>query len=37
MAMKINDHLFHFREQEWHAPKKPGSLRIAFDWEEAND
>lgn len=37
MAMKINDHLFHFREQEWHAPKKPGSLRIAFDWEEAHD
>lgn len=37
MAMKINDHLFHFREQEWHAPKNPGSLRIAFDWEEAHD
>jgi crossover junction endodeoxyribonuclease RusA len=37
MAMKINDHLFHFREQEWHQPQKPGSLRIAFDWEEAHD
>lgn len=36
LAMGINDHLFHFREQEWSDPKAPGSLRIECDWEEAD-
>lgn len=38
LAFGINDHLFHFREQEWNKPKKPGSLTIVCDWiqEEVN-
>lgn len=33
-AVGIDDHLFHFREQEWHKPKKPGKLTVMLDWEE---
>lgn len=33
-AVGIDDHLFHFREQEWHKPKKPGKLTVILDWEE---
>lgn len=32
LALGIDDHLFHFREQVWHEPKKPGSLVIFCDW-----
>ena len=33
-AVGVDDHLFHFREQEWHKPKKPGKLTVIIDWEE---
>lgn len=33
-AVGVDDHLFHFREQEWHKPKKPGKLTVMLDWEE---
>lgn len=33
-AVGIDDHLFHFREQEWHKPQKPGKLTVMLDWEE---
>lgn len=33
-AVGVDDHLFHFREQEWHKPKKPGKLTVTLDWEE---
>lgn len=36
-AVGIDDHLFHFREQEWHMPKKPGKLTIVLDWEETTN
>lgn len=36
-AMKVNDTIFHFREQVWHEPVKPGNLTIVLDWEEPNE
>lgn len=36
-AVGIDDHLFHFREQEWHKPKKPGKLTVILDWEETTN
>lgn len=35
-ALGINDHLFHFREQEWLEtdPGKKGKLKIVLDWDE---
>lgn len=36
-AVGIYDHLFHFREQEWHKPKKPGKLTVMLDWEERSN
>lgn len=34
-ALGVDDHTFHFREQEWHPPEKPGRLVIVLDWEQA--
>lgn len=38
MAMGINDHFFHFREQIWKTPdpKGKGILRVVCEWEEAD-
>lgn len=36
-AVGVDDHLFHFREQEWHKPKKPGKLTVIIDWEEKSN
>lgn len=33
-AFKIDDHLFHLREQLWHPDEKPGKLIIEADWED---
>ena len=30
----VDDHLFHFLEQEWHEPEAPGRLVVRLDWEE---
>lgn len=36
-AVGIDDHFFHFREQQWRTPKKPGKLTIVLDWEETTN
>lgn len=36
-AMRINDTVFHFREQVWHDAEKPGKLIVRFDWEEEHE
>lgn len=36
-AIGIDDHFFHFREQLWRTPKKPGKLTICLDWKEEFD
>lgn len=38
MAMGINDHVFHFREQIWQKPDPEGKgiLRVVCEWEEAD-
>lgn len=30
----VDDHWFHFLEQEWHEPEAPGRLVVRLDWEE---
>ena len=32
-AIGIDDSLFHFREQDWREPTKPGRLSVILDWE----
>lgn len=36
-AMRINDHLFHFREQMWSPAKQPGELAIELEWDDENE
>lgn len=31
-AIGIDDSLFHFREQDWREPTKPGRLSVILDW-----
>lgn len=36
-ALGVDDSTFHFREQVWNEPEKPGALAVVFDWEEPDE